>query len=118
MFIITIPIIFMISAKIVITKFRKKCENSHLCSSMKFQKHIFKITNLDNVGRVIQVHEISESVRFKGNRRSHYIFMIFKKKIQKKNFKNFQPTRLRDFEILNLAPKSTLNDSVFSCIQN
>ena len=44
---------------------------------------------------------------------SHYISMIFKKKFSKKNFKNFRPIRLRDFEILNLAPKMLSNESLW-----
>ena len=38
--------------------------------------------------------------------------MIIKKKFLKKNFKNFRPIRLRDFEILNFAPKIRSNESV------
>ena len=38
--------------------------------------------------------------------------MIFKKKFQKKNFKNFPPIRLRDFESLNFAPKPGSNESL------
>ena len=38
--------------------------------------------------------------------------MIFKKKISDKKFKNFQPFRLRDFEILNFAPKLGSNESL------
>ena len=45
---------------------------------------------------------------------SHYISMIFKKKFSKKNFKNFRPIRLRDFEILNFAPKQGSNESLLS----
>ena len=36
---------------------------------------------------------------------SHYIFMIFRKKFSKKNFKNFRPIRLRNF-----APKTSSNE--------
>ena len=38
--------------------------------------------------------------------------MIFRKKFSKKNFKNFRPIRLRNFKILNFAPKTGSNESL------